>query len=173
MDLFEAIEKRYSHKEKFLPDTVPIEDLKKIAKAGLAAPTGNNTQNVKLVILPDKEALKPISDIVPTDGTKTAPSAIALFTDSIMRGDGHNFDMENYSAAAQNILLAVTALGYASVWLDYPFFNEDTQKKALKLFNAPPGYRLHVLFPIGKPDGEGTRRCKLSYEERFFINKFM
>ncbi|MDR2571700.1 MAG: nitroreductase family protein, partial [Oscillospiraceae bacterium] len=51
MDFFEAVEKRYSHKEKFLPDAVPVEDLERIAKAGLAAPTGNNSQCVKLIIL--------------------------------------------------------------------------------------------------------------------------
>ena len=172
MDIFEAISKRYSHKERFLPDPVPIEDLIKIAEAGLAAPTGNNTQNVKLVILPDREVLQPLSEIVSTDGTKTAPTAIALFTDSNMRGDGHNFDMENYSAATENMLLAVTSLGYASVWLDYPFFDQNTQKKVLELFNAPAGLRMHVLLPIGKPDGEGSRRSKLPYKERYFINKF-
>jgi nitroreductase len=172
MDLFTAIEARYSHKEKFLPDLVPIDDLVMIAKAGLAAPTGNNTQNVQLVILPDRAAVQPLCDIVPTDGMKTTPAAIALFTDSVMRGDGHDFDMENYSAAAQNIFLASTALGYSTVWLDYPFFDETNQKRALEALNAPHGLRLHVVFPIGKPDGRGSRRTKLPYEERLFYNTF-
>ena len=172
MDLFEAIEKRYSHKEKFLPDAVPLKDLEKIAKAGLAAPTGMNSQNVKLLILPDRQSLEPLAEIVPTAGTRTAPAAIVLFTDRIMRGDGHDFDMENYSAAAENIFLAATALGYATVWLDYPFFDETTQKKSLEVFNTPEGLCLHVVFPIGKPDGEGSRRSKLPYEERLFYKKF-
>ena len=172
MDIFEAIEKRYSHKERFLQDAVPIEDLEKIAKAGLAAPTGNNTQNVKVVIFPDRDALEPICGIVSTDGTKTAPAAIGVLTDSNMRGDTPDFDMENYAAATENILLAVTALGYAGLWLDYPFFADDVQEKILKILKAPPGLRFHVLIPIGKPDGEGTRRSKLPYKERLFYRSF-
>ena len=42
MDFFEAIEKRYSHKETFLPDPVPLADLERIAHAGLTAPSGAN-----------------------------------------------------------------------------------------------------------------------------------
>ena len=51
MDFFEASAKRYSHKEKFLPDPVPLADLERIAKAGIEAPCGNNRQSVRLVIL--------------------------------------------------------------------------------------------------------------------------
>ncbi|MDR0503256.1 MAG: hypothetical protein LBH16_08045 [Treponema sp.] len=40
MEFFEAAEKRYSHKERLLPDPVPLKDLELIAKAGLAAPAG-------------------------------------------------------------------------------------------------------------------------------------
>ena len=172
MDFFEAVEKRYSHKERFLPDPVPVDDLKKIAKAGLTSPTGNNSQNVKIVILPDREAVKVISDIVSTDGTTTAPAAVVIFTDKNMRGNHPDFDLENYSAATQNVLLAATALGYSSLWLDYPFIDTNNQQNALKALNAPDGLTLRVFIPIGKPDGEGSRRSKIPLEERLFYKKF-
>ena len=74
MDFFEVIGKRYSHKEKFLPDAVPMECLEKIAKAGLDAPTGINSQCVRLIILPDRQAIKALSDLTPVKGLLTAPA---------------------------------------------------------------------------------------------------
>ena len=168
MDFFEVVEKRYSHKEKFLPDTVPVKDLEMIAKAGLAAPTGNNSQYVRLVILPDRDAIQPLCDIAPTDGIKTAPAAIAVLTDRSAQKIEWNFEVEDYAAAAAQMLLAATALGYVSLWLDSPFFDEAKQKAALKVLGAPEGYHLRVVLPIGLPDGEGSRREKMPFNERVF-----
>ncbi|MDR2531282.1 MAG: nitroreductase family protein [Oscillospiraceae bacterium] len=176
MDLFEAIEKRYSHKEKFLPDAVPLFDLERIAGAGLAAPTGMNSQCVRLIILPDREAVQPLCDVAPTDGMLTAPAAIAVLTDSSKqkapKGELYNFEIEDYSAAAGNMLLAAVALGYASLWLDSPFFDSEKQKAAIEVLGAPEGYNLRVVLPIGKPDGAGTRREKMGFSERVSYGKF-
>ena len=172
MNFFETIEKRYSHKERFLPDSVPLKDLELIAKAGLAAPTGNNSQCVRLIILPDRESLQPLCDITPTDGMLTAPCAIAVLTDSSVQTGKYNFEMEDYSAAATQMLLAATALGYVSLWLDSPYFDEEKQKAALNVLNAPQGYHLRVVLPVGFPDGEGSRRDKLTFEQRVSYGKF-
>ncbi|MCL2764200.1 MAG: nitroreductase family protein [Treponema sp.] len=166
MNIFEAIEKRYSHKEKFLPDSVPLEVLEKIAKAGLAAPTGNNSQYVRLVILPDRQSLQGLCGIAPTEGMLSAPSAIAVLTDPSAQMYEWNFEMEDYSAAASQMLLAVTALGYVSLWLDSPFFDKEKQKAAVKILGAPESYNLRVVLPIGLPDGEGSRRSKMAFEQR-------
>jgi len=172
MDFFETVEKRYSHKERFLPDPVPLEDLELIAKAGLAAPTGNNSQYVRMIILPDRTALQPLCDIAPTDGLRTAPAAIAVLTDPSAQRYQWNFEMEDYSASAAQMLLAITALGYVSVWLDSPYFDEAKQKAALDLLGAPEGYHLRVVLPVGLPDGEGKRRDKMAFEERVSYGKF-
>jgi len=171
MEFFEAVEKRYSHKERFLPDVVPLSDLERIAKAGLAAPTGNNTQCVKLVILQNREEVQRLCDVVQTDGLQTAPAAIALLTDSEGHRPPYNFEVEDYAASAAHILLAATSLGYVSLWLDSPFFDDARQKAALKVLGAANKYLLRVVLPIGLPDGEGSRREKLPFEERVFYGK--
>jgi nitroreductase len=172
MDFFDVIEKRYSHKEGFLPDAVPLDDLEKIAAAGLAAPSGMNRQCVKLVILKDREALQPLCGVSPTIGLRTAPSAIALLTDSSSDTGFHNFELEDYAAAAENMLLAAVASGYVSLWLDYPYFNDDTHKAALALLGAPETHRLRVMLPVGLPDGDGARRGKLPFEARVSYGRF-
>ena len=168
MDVFEAIFKRYSHKEGFLPNPVPLEHLERIAHAGLAAPTGNNSQLVKLVILPDKAALQPLCSVMPTIGLETAPAAIALLTDPSMQAGQWDFQVEDYAAACENIMLAATALGYACCWLDSPYFDKVKQKEALAVLKAPEGHHLQVVIPIGLPDGPGSRREKIPFEKRLY-----
>ena len=168
MDFFDAVGKRYSHKERFLPDVVPGEVLDKIAEAGLAAPTGSNSQCVKLVILRTREEVQKLCDIVKTEGLLTAPAAIAVLTDSEGHAAPFNFEVEDYSAATTQMLLAATALGYVSLWLDAPFFNEENQKAAINVLGASERYHLRVVLPIGLPDGEGSRRSKKAFNERVF-----
>jgi len=167
MDVFQAIETRYSHKEKFLPHPVSKEHLEKIAFAGLTTPSGANAQSVYAILLPDRESVQKLCDIVYHPGLATAPVAIALFTDSKTQVMDVNFELQDYSASCQNILLAATALGYSSLWLDYPFFNEGNQKSACALMKVPDNFHLHVVVPIGIPDGEGSRREKRPISERF------
>jgi nitroreductase len=172
MNLFEAIKTRYSHKEKFLPNPIPLEHLEKIADAGLQAPTGMNTQCVKLIILPDRQAIQPLCDVAPTDGMLTAPAAIAVLTDKNAKKGVHNFEIEDYSAATANMLLAAVALGYASLWLDSPYFDGEKQRNALDVLGAPSNYYLRVVLPIGLPDGNGIRREKLPFNERVSYGKY-
>ena len=171
MEFFEAVEKRYSHKERYLPDAVPLSALEQIARAGLAAPTGNNSQCVRLIILPDRESLQPLCDVAPTEGLLTAPAAIAVLTDHSAQGI-YNFEVEDYAAAAGNMLLAIVSMGYVSVWLDSIYFDEARQKAALVVLGAPEGYHLRVVLPVGLPDGPGTRRSKMPFNERVSYVRF-
>ena len=165
MEFFDVIHSRYSHKSRFLDTAVPYEHLCKIAQAGLAAPTGSNLQCVHLIILEDKAAIAPLLDISARDRLESVPAAIALFTTSANQGDP-NFEMEDYGAAAENILLAAVAMGYASCWLDSPYFGESEQRAACEALGVPEGYHLRVLLPIGLPEDEGSRRAKKPFCER-------
>jgi len=228
MNIFNVISARYSHKEKFLPEAVPLADLEKIAQAGLDAPSGANRQTVRLIILPDKESIAPLSAVAAHGGIESAAAAIAVLTDGSLSpadavplessgfaafrkqsgladvnlsvcdtsqrkidllsteqrgladpseaGDRGQrsliFEKEDYSAAVQNMLLAATALGYSSLWLDSPYFSEENQKRAKEVLGAPDTFHLWAVLPIGKPDGEGTRREKLPFKQRVFYRKF-
>ena len=172
MDFFEAIQKRYSHKEGFLPTPMPKEHLEKIAHAGLSAPSGANRQSVHLVLLPDRASVQTLCDIAPSAGLQTAPAAIALLTDRATQKEPENFEIEDYAAACENILLAATAMGYSALWLDYLYFDASNQKAALTLLNAPEGFHLRVVIPIGIPDGPGSRREKRPFGDRMHYVKW-
>jgi len=166
MEFFDVVSKRYTHKERFLPTAVPIKDLERIANAGISAPTGNNSQCVNLIILPDRESMEPLCRVSQATGLMTAPSAIAVLTTLSVQSEKNFFEVEDYAAAAAQMMLAVTALGYVTVWLDSPFFEESKQKAALAALGAPESCRLRVVLPVGLPDGKGSRRVKLPYDQR-------
>ena len=172
MEFFEVLAKRYSYKGRFLPDAVPLESLELIATAGLSAPTGNNSQCVRLIILPDRDALEPLCTVANSDALRTAPAAIVLYTDSSTQSGRFNFEVEDYAASAENMLLSCVALGYASVWLDGPFLDEIPKKAAADALGIPDGCRLRVVIPVGLPDGEGSRRPKMTFGERVSYRRF-
>jgi nitroreductase len=173
MNIFEIFEKRYSHKEGFLPDAVPLEDLEKIARAGLSAPSGVNRQSVRLIILPNRAAIEAVCAVAPTIGLQTTPAAIAVLTDKTVTPEGEfNFEKEDYAAAVENMLLAATALGYSSLWLDSPYFDAKNEKNAREVLSVPENFRLWAVLPIGKPDGQGSRREKLPFEKRVSYGTF-
>ena len=174
MNIFEAFKNRYSHKETFLPTPVSLENLEKIAQAGLDAPNGVNRQVVRLIILPDRESLDPVCKVSPAPGLETAPAAIAVLTDTTITPPppAFNFEKEDYSAAVTQMFLAATGLGYSSLWLDSPYFDLEKKKEATKALGAPESYYLWAVLPIGLPNGEGSRREKLPFEDRVFYGKF-
>ena len=175
MNIFDVLEARYSHKEGFLPDAVPLADLEKIASAGLSAPNGVNRQVVRLVILPDRASLDPVCAVASTIGLDTAPAAIAVFTDSSITPVApgvFNFEKEDYSAAVTQMLLAATGLGYSSLWLDSPYFDLVNKRKASEVMGAPDSFCLWAVLPVGKPDGAGSRREKLAFEARVSYGRF-
>jgi len=172
MDYFDAVKSRYTHKELFLSDPVPRRHLDMIAHAGLAAPSGGNAQSVSLIVVDDKEVLTRLCAIAATDGLRSAPAAIAVMSDPSTQSAGSNFMVEDYSAATENMLLAATALGYGAVWLDYLLMDRSVQLAYLKVLGAPESYLLPIIIPIGKPDGEGSRRVKKPFGERMSYNRF-
>ncbi|MHC4178178.1 MAG: nitroreductase family protein, partial [Planctomycetota bacterium] len=64
MDLFEAIDRRYSYRQAFTDAPVPRDDLKKIVQAGIRAPSAKNEQVASFVIVDDVQLLSQIAEIV-------------------------------------------------------------------------------------------------------------
>lgn len=175
MELFEVIERRYSFRGKFSNQPVPLSDLKKIVKAGTMAPSGKNAQTTDFIIVNDEKILNEIKFHFPSrEFIQTCTAVIFAVVDKdpelIYHGD--HFQIEDCSAAVQNMLLATTALGYATVWIDGFLRLENTGEKIGKYLDLPENKKLQIMLPIGVPEKEGPRRIKKSFEERVRLNSF-
>jgi nitroreductase len=144
MEVFDAIRGRASVRS-FEKVDVADADLERILDAGRRAPSGYNRQPIELIVIRDADTLARLAE---SQGCIASASvAIAITGDP----EKSAFWLEDVSAAIENMLLAVTALGYASVWIQGTLQAlEERHKETLGL---PNHMRLVAVLPIGKPAG--------------------
>ncbi|MDO4731433.1 MAG: nitroreductase family protein [Clostridia bacterium] len=166
MDFFDVVNNRFSYRGVFKEQPVLYDDKIKILQCATKAPSGCNLETTYFVAITNKEILNAISEIVPAVFTKTAPMIIAVLTENIITKCDVAFELEDYAAAVENLLLAVTACGYASVWLDGVIKPEQRQQKLRKLLNVKDNMVLRALLPVGVPAEAYPRKQKKSFEDR-------
>jgi len=172
MEVFEAIAKRHSYRGAFKNLPVKREDLNQIVMAGIQAPSGCNKQTTRFAIVDDPVLLQALAEIVPKTCVKTAPAIIVVIScHEPAYGDTY-FDVHDYSASVENMLLAVTAKGFATVWLDGVLHHTGADEKIAALLRLPKDQNLQVsvILPIGVPEEEGTQNERLPFEERAWYN---
>ena len=175
MDIFEAIAKRHSYRGPFHDQPVPRADLQRIVQAGLQAPSGRNAQTTAFVIVDDPALLQQVAAI-PGAGTavQQAHALIACIIDRHPEPvyEGHNFQVEDCAAAIENMLLAITALGYATVWTDGWLRLDDRAATIGNLLGVPATKVIRVLLPIGSPVEQWPQREKKPFESRAWFNRY-
>ena len=171
MDLFEAVTRRHSYRGPFRPAAVPREDLRRMVQAGIQAPSGYNGQSTSFVIVDDPRTRDAVARIVPGDAVAGAPALIVVVMDPAATADRDlAFGVEDYAAAVENVLLAATALGYATVWMDGALRRERRAALLADLLGVKPPREVRVLLPVGIPAEAGTQREKKPFEARAWFN---
>ena len=175
MELFEAITKRHSYRGVFADVPVSREDLIKIVQAGLDAPSGCNAQTTRFVIVDDPTLVAQIATMHPVN--KAMQQARAFIACIVAKSpgavyEGMEFEIEDCAAAVENMLLAVTALGYASVWIDGWLRREGRNEAIGRMLGVPADKIVRILLPIGVPAEEVKGPEKKSFEERVGLNQF-
>ena len=173
MNLFDAIHARRSYRGKYTSAPVPREDLIQIMEAGLAAPSGCNKQTTSLIAVDDPEVLKKLISVIDPPVGETAPAAICVLTRRVCAYRDKCFAVQDYSAAIQNMLLAITALGYESCWFEGHITDDDRiDLKMSAILNVPEDYDLVCFLPIGIAEKKPTAPKKKAFEERAWFNSF-
>lgn len=171
--MLDIINKRRSYRGRYLPDAVPREDLVNIMKAGLAAPSGCNKQTTSLIAVDDREVLEELKSVIDPPVAETAPAAICVLTQRINAYRDKCFAVQDYSAAIENMLLAITELGYQSCWYEGHITDDDRIcEKMAEVLGVPEGYDLVCYLPIGIAEGEPVLPRKKAFEERAWFNHF-
>ena len=158
MDALEAIHRRRSVRE-FTGDPIPREDIEKIVDAGRMAATGYNRQPWEFIVVTEKSMIDQLK--VAARWMENAGAVIAVALDPTTK-----YWLEDGSAAVENMLIASTALGYGSCWLEgYTLPREEEFKE---LLGVPENRRLLTLVPIGVPVGWPTQEKKPLSEVLFW-----
>lgn len=150
MEALEAILKRRSVRS-YTGDPIPREDLEKIVDAARLAPSGYNRQPWEFIVVTDRSVIDQLKIAALWMEDAGAIIAVVMETSS-------EFWLEDGSAAIENILIASTALGYGSCWLQGD--TEPREEELKGLLGIPDDKKLLTLVPIGVPSEWPTREKK-------------
>lgn len=173
MNVIEAIKNRHSYRGKFKSTPVPREDLITIMEAGLAAPSGCNKQTTSLIAVDNPEVLKKLHAVIDPPVGETAPAIICVLTRRIFAYRDKCFAVQDYSAAIQNMLLAIVELGYQSCWYEGHITDVDRiGYQMAQVLGVPDEYELVCFLPVGIAEEEPVGPKKQTFEERAWFNGF-
>jgi len=141
MDTLEAIQKRRSVRA-YTGEPIPPQALEKILKAAQMAPSGYNRQPWHFIVITDRATIQHLSK----GGDWWAQSGAMI---AVVMDPSSGFWVEDGSAAIENMLLAATALGYGSCWLQGSTKPHEAEFKLL--LNIPEHLSLLSLVSIGVP----------------------
>ena len=147
----------------FTGDPVSKEQLETILKAGMAAPTAMNGQPWRFVVVTDKDKIAGVfgSGFRGEMFTNAGAVIVVCGQTTMMRKpfgqpDAPETEVQNMfwyedcSAAAENILLAVKALGLGAVWTaGYPA--EERIAPIAEALGIPSGIVPLCIIPVGVP----------------------
>ena len=175
MDVFEAIAKRHSYRGPFRDQMIPRDDLRRIVQAGLQAPSGKNVQTTRFVIVDDANLVRKIAGMPALNtAMQQAKAYIACIVDLRPEAvyEGHAFQVEDCAAAVENMLLAITALGYATVWVDGWLRVQKRAETIGNLLGLPEGKIIRIILPIGVPEEAWPQKEKMPFAARVSFNRY-
>lgn len=145
----DALENIFARKSvrKYLAKPVEKEKTDLLLKAGMAAPTGKDTRPWEFVVVTDRAVLDSMAAALPyAKMLKEAPLAIVVCGDTTRS----SYWYLDCSAATENILLAVEALGLGAVWTaTYPY--EDRMTVVKEQTGLPDHILSLCVIPVGYP----------------------
>lgn len=168
MAILESIKNRYSCRD-YQKREVEEEKLEQILEAARLAPSANNRQPYRLVVVKDKETREALGAACKQDFIGKAPVIIAgvsLEPDEVM-SSGASKSSVDVAIAMEHVALQAAELGLGTCWV-----GAFDQKQACKTLSVPADFQIVALMPLGYPaDKQGARERK-SLDELVSNDKF-
>ena len=164
-DALSVIHSRKSVKS-FTGAPVSQENLDKILRAGMAAPTAVNKQPWSFVVVTERKRIDALAAGLPTArGIDKAAAVIIVCTEpELAHLQSKDFAVIDASLASENILLATEALGLGGHWTaSYPY--EDKMKHVRAVLGIPASVIPLNVILIGVPTGEDKPKDKYKKEK--------
>ena len=150
---------------KYTDQAVTDEQIRQLLEAAMSAPSCSNLQSWEFVVVKNPDLKKQLA--LTHTWSSMAADAAAVFVVCGNERASHHW-IADASAATQNLLLAVTALGLGAVWVGiYP--SPDREAHVRKVLTIPEEIRILCLVPVGhpaesKPPRTQYKESKVHYE---------
>ena len=134
----------------YTEEDVSDEDVERILRAAMTAPSAGNQQPWHFVVIRDRGTMERIMEVHPYSGMLSqAPVCIAVLAE--LEQEHHpGYWVQDCSAATENMLLAAHAIGLGAVWLGvHP--RQDREDGIREILGLPDGVECLALVSIGHP----------------------
>ena len=169
MDALEALNTRRSIR-KFKQGKISKDTINKILETGMSAPSAINEQPWHFVVIDKQELIDKILKFHPHASMAKQATIAILVCGDLKLEKAKGFWVQDCSAATQNILLAVHALGLGAVWIGvYP--RQKRINGFRKLLNLPENIIPFAFIPIGHP-AEKPFKAERFEKQRIHYNKW-
>jgi len=149
MDAMQAILSRRSIRQ-YTSQPVPVELLEQALRGAMSAPSAGNQQPWQFIVVQEREKLDAIPRFHPYAEMVKAASAAVLVCGDLRQEVHKDFWVQDCSAATENLLLSLHALGLGAVWVGvYP--RSERVEGFRELFAIPEGIIPFALVPLGYP----------------------
>jgi nitroreductase len=152
---------------KFTEEMPSEEQIERLLRAAMAAPSAKNQQPWEFYVVTNKEKLKALSGVSPYAGmTKNAPAAIV----SVYRKDCAipAYAQIDLSIAMENLWLETDAQGLGGVWLGIAP-QEERMKAVEEILDLPDTVRAFAIFPYGYPAEERKQQDRFDPERIHYV----
>ena len=167
--ILEAIKKRQSvrsYQDKEIPEAV----LRQVLEAGRLAPSANNKQHWKFIVVKDKDLRK---KLVPAcknqEFVGEAPVVIAgcgTDPDYVMSNGEHAYSID-LAIALEHMSLEAASLGLGTCWIG-AFYQEQVKE----ILGVPEGVRIVNLLTLGYPEKLGPKTGRKPLSEIVCYDKY-
>jgi len=172
MDLDKAIKKRHSTRKFKTTKHANWRDIIKAIEAASLSPLAGNIQNLKFILVIDKEKISQLAQASQQPFIADADYIVAVCSDNSQLTRSYYERGEIYShqqagAAIENFLLKIEDLGLASCWIG-AFSDEDVKK----ILQIPDNINVEALLPVGYELGKQTQKTKRKLDHILYFDKY-
>ena len=151
---------------KYLDKEISDEDVKKILKAGMNAPTARNLKPFEFIVVRNKDILTKLSEMKQSAYfAKDSNVTIVLLARELS-----DYWQQDLGAVSENMLLEATYLGIGSCWVGITP-NEQYENYARDVLFIPKDIRVFSLITLGYPKEEKTPNENY-YEDKVHYEMF-
>lgn len=168
-NFFEVLEKRRAVR-KYKKYDIPEEDLKTILEAARLAPSAENSQPWRFIVVKDQKTKELLARPSPQTFIANANAIVVVLGDpSVSCCPRATWTTRDPMIAAEHLVLAATALGYGTCWIaNYESRPHEWVEEVKKTLKIPKHIHIIVLVAIGVPDENPPPRPRKSLQEICF-----
>lgn len=174
-NFFEVLQKRRSIR-RYKPYAIPDSDLEKILQAARLAPSTNNSQSWRFIVVRDSQTIHLLAQPSQQRFIANANAIVVVLgtrQSTCCPGNQARWHLQDAMIAADHLVLSATALGYGTCWIaTYESRPVEFIQQVKTQLAIPEDIDIVVLVALGVPDEDPSARPRKALDDIAFDEKY-